>query len=262
MKHALIGLTLSLALASAASPALAVDAAKLAAAQQQLARAAYAHGPEDLIKIRSTFESMSKQEPKSAALHYWVAVADWRLAPRLDDPKQGERFCKDGLDHADRAMKLDPRFADMLAIKAGLLGLSLRYDPGAMMTVGLEIQSHMKRALELAPDNPRVRLLEAMNTLHKPDFVGGGADKALPQFLKAETLFAAEKPASLTAPSWGHAESLIWAGKSAFALADYPAARGYYDRALAIDPGNGWVLHALIPELEKATQEAASKDAR
>ena len=42
----------------------------------------------------------------------------------------------------------------------------------------LEAIDSFRRAIELEPTNPRIAFLDAMNTLHKPAFVGGGAAKA------------------------------------------------------------------------------------
>ena len=75
-----------------------------------------------------------------------------------------------------------------------------------------------------------------MSTLHKPEFVGGGADKALAKFKRALELFEAEGVVDSTAPDWGQEDALIWAGRSAIKLQDYKSARGFYNRALAMNP--------------------------
>jgi tetratricopeptide (TPR) repeat protein len=181
-----------------------------------------------------------------------VAVADWRLVPRLPDAKQAERYCKDGLEHAGRALERDPEWAEALAIKAALQGLSLRFEPGSMMTVGAELEGNLQRALRLAPRNPRIRLIEGINTLHKPAFVGGGPEKAMPKLEQARELFASESRADSTAPGWGAEDACIWAGRCAAMLGDHDAARDYYRQALALNPANGWVRGTLLPDLEKS----------
>ena len=248
-------------LAATASPSTtrAADAARVTAAKQNLERGMYAKTPDLLLQTRAEFEAMSTAEPKSALLHYWVAVADWRLAPRLLEKKpQADRFVKDGLKHADRALELDPKLAEAVAVRASLMGISIQIDPSTMMTVGMELESTMQRAITMAPDNPRVVLLEAIGTLHKPEFVGGGAEPALARFKKSQELFAAEIDAKTTAkkkttalqPDWGQFEAYAWAGRSAVKLGDKEAARGYYATALEIQPENGWVKHVLLPELD------------
>ena len=47
------------------------------------------------------------------------------------------------------------------------------------MQLGIQMGADMDHAHDLAPKNPRVALLDGINTLYKPGFVGGGAGKAL-----------------------------------------------------------------------------------
>ena len=235
------------------APALATSPAKITAAKRALARANTQKGPEALIAARAKLESLAAAEPKSLSLHYWVAYADWRLVPRLsEDAKLGERYCKDGLAEVEKALKLEPSFADALALKAGLQGMSLQFDPSQTMSLGPEMMQHLARAVELAPKNPRVRFLDALNTLHAPAFVGGGPAPALAKFKEAIALFEASSTADSTAIDWGHEDAYLWAGRSAMKLDDYETARGFYQKTLELNPENVWVRHALMPEVEKA----------
>jgi tetratricopeptide (TPR) repeat protein len=236
-------------------PALADDAAD---AVQALERAAYGTSIEAMIQARAELERLCKANPRSARLHYWMAYADWRVAPRLLEKKksQAARFVKDGLEHARKAASLDPGLAEAVALESSLLGLSLQLDPSTMMSVGPEIEAHMQRALTMAPENPRVVLLDAIGTLHKPEFGGGGAARALPKFEKAQALFDARTEDDPLAPAWGRFEAYAWAGRSAAKLGDREAARGFYARALEIQPDNGWVKHVLLPELDAPPADA------
>jgi tetratricopeptide (TPR) repeat protein len=253
--------TLSVAGAAAAAPAKTIapaDPARLVATQRALDRAKFDETPAALLQARGAFESMSSAQPKSSALHYWVAVADWRLAPRMKEPPQAERYVKDGITHATRALELDPSNAEALAIKVALQGMSIRFEPSLAMSLGPELESSMGRALGMAPKNPRVHFIDALNTLHKPEFVGGGADKALPKFEETIALFDAESVADSTAPHWGREDALLWAGQSAMKLGRHDQAIAFYQKTLEVNPKNGWVRNTLIPEAEKA---AAAGDA-
>ena len=253
---------LSLALVPVLIPvaARAADPARLADAQRRVERGVYARTVDGMVQARAELERLATAEPKSAALHYWVAYADWRIAARLTDKKpQATRYVKDGLEHARKAFALNPHDAESLALESSLLGISLQIEPANMMTIGPQIETEMRRALEMAPENPRVLLLDAIGTLHKPAFVGGGADKALPKFQKAQERFAAEDTADSTAAHWGRFESYAWAGRSALKLGDRDAARGYYQRALDLQPDNGWVKGVLLPELDAAPDTSGTK---
>ena len=253
-----IGLATTLMLLS--DPSSAADPARIAAAKRALAQAVNGKDNAPLVKARAAFESMSAAEPKSALLHYWIAVADWRLVPRLGDSKQqAERYCKDGIAQADQALKLDPGFAEALAIKVGLQGMWTQFDPQNMMTIGMEMEQTMGRALTIAPNGPRVAFIDALNTLYKPTFVGGGADKALPKFKHTIELFAADSTRDSTAADWGRDDAFLWTGRTAMRLDDYEAARGYYQQALEVNPDNRWVRFVLLPEVDKAVAAKAGE---
>jgi tetratricopeptide (TPR) repeat protein len=260
-----IPLALLVSATFAAHVPAATDPAAIVAAKKALNTAVTTGKAPDVLSARATFASLSAVDPKSGLLHTWVATADWRVVPRLmsTDKPQAEKYCKDGLAHADQALKLDSKNAEALAIKASLNGLSLTFNPGAMMTIGPEIDQELSRAQSLAPKNPRVQLLKAISTLNKPAFVGGGASPALKEFEKAQELFAAETVTDPTAPDWGRDDAFVWAGRAEMKL-DQPAkAREQYQKALEVTPDHAWVKYSLLPEAEKALASAtqdADKD--
>jgi len=196
---------------------------------------------------------MSAADPQSVELHYWVALASYRLVPRVmsKDKKMAQRYCEDGIAHLDQALEISPKSAECLSLKAGLMGLSIGLSPMKAMSIGSEIAGVEGQALGLAPENPRVVLMQGINTFNKPGFVGGGAKKALPQLERAITLFAAATPGDSTSIDWGHDDAHVWAGRAAVKLKDWSAARAHYEKALEINPGNTWVRYRLLPELDK-----------
>jgi hypothetical protein len=58
------------------------------------------------------------------------------------------------------------------------------------------------KALSINPNNPRVFYLRANSTFYTPEAFGGGADKALPLYEKAEKLFANDSQ-DIMKPHWG-----------------------------------------------------------
>ena len=247
--------------ALAVRPARAADAAQVAAAKQALQSGVDHGAPAEMLSARAQFDALSAAEPKSPALHYWVALASWRAVPLLmrDDKtkERAKKLCKDGIERCDRVLALAPKHADAIALKAGLQGLWLSFDPGAMMTLGMQMGVALERAVDLEPANPRVAFLDGVNTFHKPAFVGGGADKARKRFDEAIALFARSGPAA--APSgdpavldWGRDDAFTWAGRAAMKEKDWPAAEVYFTKALAANPNNGWVRGTLLPNVAKA----------
>jgi tetratricopeptide (TPR) repeat protein len=247
-------LCIAVLLAAAAVPAHAADPAAVVAAKRELQAAVNAGSAQALLAGRDRFVALSAAEPASADLHVWVAVATWRAVPLVmrDDQEQAKKLCDDGIRRADQALKLEAKSAEALAVKVGLQGLSIGFNPVSGMTLGAEMEETMEQALALAPRNPRVQLFDAINTMHKPKFVGGGPDKALEKFQKAQQLYAAEVVADSTAFDWGRDDAWLWAGRAAMQKKDYARARDLYTKALEVNPSNGWVRHVLLPAADKA----------
>jgi tetratricopeptide (TPR) repeat protein len=247
------------------SPCAASDAG-IAAAKRTLQQAVSSGKPDALLGARAQFQALSAAEPASAALQYWVAVASWRAVPVVAsvDRKKAELMAKDGLAHCDEALRLDPGFAEALALKGGLQGMSIMFDPSSMMTLGPQSGANIARALAMAPGNPRVRLLQGIGILNTPAQFGGGADKALELFKQAQALYAAdttvkaadstahaaETTANAAAPDWGRDDAALWAGQSAMRLGDFSTARDFYLAALRTNPQQGWVKFRLLPAAE------------
>jgi tetratricopeptide (TPR) repeat protein len=166
------------------------------------------------------------------------------------DTKQAARWCEDGVVHLEQAIKLDPKLADAYALQAGLMGMQISLDPGRAIALGSQIQEAFKRSEAIAPDNPRLALLRGISAYHMPRFFGGGPEKALEWFARAQKHYATETP-SVEAIDWGHDESYAWAGRAEAQLGKKDEARALYQKALAINPENTWVAKSLLPQLDK-----------
>ena len=235
-----------------AGKAQAADPRALVAAKHMLQEGVNHGDPALMLKARGQFLGLLAAEPDSPALYYLVAVADWRVVPMLSgkDREGAKRYCDDGLGRCDAALKADPKFAEALAVKAGLQGMAIQFNGAAAITLAPEMAGNMARAAEMAPADPRIRLLDGINTFHTPGFFGGGADKALEKLRQAQQLYATESVADSTATDWGRDDAFLWAGRCAMQLKDYAAARDFFRKALEANPANGWVRTGLLPAAE------------
>lgn len=259
MKRPSLRFLLALALAPAVVAA-GPNPATVSAAKAQLQQGVNANKVEVILAARGAFEQLAAAEPRVALLPYWVAVADWRVTAMLQrgNPKLAKATCDHGLAAVERALALEPKLAEGLALKAGLLGLSLGFrDAGDLMSVGMAMEGLYQRAAALDSLSPTVRFLEGLNTLYKPPFVGGGAERALPKLRRAIDAYARQRPAGPLTPDWGHDDACLWAGRAALQAGDPATARALYDQALAANPDNGWVKSSLIPEADSVLAKAS-----
>ena len=233
----------------------ATDLAAFQAARDSLRRGVNAGRAATVLDARAAFETLAAAEPDSLDLGLWIATCDWRATPLAQRGGAADQvaatICEHGLAAVEGVLKRSPRDAEALALKAGLLGMSLGFrDASASMTIGPQLVTLFAQARGIAPGAPRVAFLDALNTLHMPGFFGGGAKKALPAFEHAIGLFEHDTPGSPIALDWGRDDAALWAGRTAAQLGDKNRARAFYQQALAVNPDNGWVRTGLLPALD------------
>ncbi len=229
------------------------DRAAVAATVHDLEHALWHGDVRAMQAARATLVAQSAAAPDDALLHYWVALADWRIVPLLlrTDRARAEALASDGLGQCDQALARRGTFADALAVQASLEGMTIMLHPAEAMTLGGQAEAHLQRALALEPGNLRVWLLDGIFVLNKPAAFGGGAAASEAPLQRACALAdsaVAAKPDAGGAPAWGADEAWAWAGRAALERGDRALAKHRFERALAINPDNGWVRNRLLPQ--------------
>lgn len=224
----------------------------LADARRALDAAVTAGDVSAVMAARAAFGAIAATDPKSVDARYWIAVASWRATPLLEraDSTRARKVCRDGLAACEAGLALAPDDADLIAIRAGLQGLWLGFEPSQTMSLGMAMEEAMARASARAPRNPRVQFLRALHTMHKPAFLGGGPERAREEFAKAIALH--DSAGTDDERAWGYADAHLWAGRVALKLGDPAAALAHYAHALEIAPGHVWIEKSLRPEALRA----------
>ncbi|MFN8588820.1 MAG: hypothetical protein U0704_13585 [Candidatus Eisenbacteria bacterium] len=252
--------TCSLAALAAASVVHAADPSAIATARRDLAAAVSQGDAPGMMRARAEFAALAA-DGDSPELQWWIAYCGWRAVPLLTEPDRegARRLCKESIAACDRAVAANPRHADAIALKAALQALSLSFNPQAAMSLGPEMGEAYARAEAIEPANPRVQLFKGIHTLHMPEYVGGGPARARAVFARAvELADAAHEGAGLRALPALRADAHLWAGVCASRAGDWKSAAARYREALAVDPGNAWVTHRLLPEAQKHLAAADS----
>jgi tetratricopeptide (TPR) repeat protein len=203
-------------------------------------------------KARAHFERLLAGKRHEALVRYYIGYCDYRLTIFYQQAKNQEmmqQHLEAAITHLEAAVKLNNKFAEAYALLSSCYGQKIGMAPMLGMTLGPKSGMTMQSALQLAPSNPRVILLDAIGTYYKPAMFGGDKDKALAGFKHAADLFDKEKSTDLLQPDWGHAEAYAWIGVAYLDKKDAAAARAALERALAIAPEYGWVKHQLYPRV-------------
>jgi len=186
-------------------------------------------------------------------LHYDLAYALHRRGSALlveERTREARALLQESATVATRAKDLGAG-AHALAL-AGTVTGQLAGVSGTLAAIPLGPRAFrlLDQALDAAPDDPRVALLNGITRLNAPRAFGGGAAKGEPEFRRALRLFESESRAP-PRPEWGYADAHIWLGIALGQLGRPNEARAEYQRALERAPGHRWIIDELLPALDR-----------
>lgn len=186
--------------------------------------------------------------PGDALVNHYLGHALYRAAgPMMEtDADAALSMLAEAQSFLEHSIGIEP-IPESHALLSSALGMRIVSDADAM-TLGMRSDNEMGQARRLGPRNPRVRLLEGIAAVHKPEMWGGGHQAALTHFQAAIELFAEDEPET-PLPAWGHAEAYAWLGQTHAAMGRVDEAREAYERALEVAPGYAWVRDVLLPSI-------------
>lgn len=189
--------------------------------------------------------------PDNVVLQYDLGYALFRRGSALAREGRPEE-ARRRFEESDRAL------ARAVALGAGGGGLALRGTvnsrlasvSGMVASMRLEPLAYrqLDEALALAPDDPRVALLNGIARLDAPRPYGGGLTEGEEELRRAIVLFGGDS-ARPPAPSWGRADAHIWLGIALARQGQRDEARASFLRALEFAPGHTWVTSTLLPQV-------------
>lgn len=228
---------LALVLVLCSSATLAQPQAEL---QDTVARLQYAFYTADARELQNVLNLLEQYDmPASAeALHaYYVAYGYWKLAQlHAEQPPQrsaASRAAKSCGMHARAAVEADSRLAEAWALEAicdELPHATMRL--ASLQKAACARHRSLRAALSIAPENPRVQLIEKMCSAQASD----PATLAPQRWQAVVDAFANEAPSASGRPDWGHAEALTLLGEIHLQNGNTVAARDAIERALVLAP--------------------------
>jgi len=220
--------------------------------RQMLDRGVTAGDVDAMQNARAQFKRVATASEDAAWAHYYVGLANYRLATQLleRDEDRAEALLDDGIDHLNTAIEAQPKSAEAHALLSTMYGLKARGGMASGMRYGPRADDAIAKAQQLAPDNPRVLLLNAVSLLNKPSRWGGDREGAIEALNRAIQQFEAAAPSNHSLrPQWGHADAYVWLGIAHMKGDDLAQARRAFEQALAVRPGYTWVESVLLPQL-------------
>jgi tetratricopeptide (TPR) repeat protein len=148
-------------------------------------------------------------------------------------PRQSVERCVASLD---QALEAQSNFPDALALQSACLGLQADLSSWRAPLAAPKSASQLHKALQLAPKNPRVLLLDAIDEYAHPKTPGGDVQHPCAKFEAVAAVFEAERADVDQVPGWGDAEAYMWLGRCYLNNDNPNAARDALERALLIAP--------------------------
>ncbi|MCB0705014.1 MAG: hypothetical protein KDC34_06880 [Saprospiraceae bacterium] len=173
---------------------------------QALTEMKSAKDAESLQKLANDFGRIAQAETTEWLPAYYQSLSYMQLSllAMSENPSKLGALLEEAQKALDQAMDISPNNSELLTLQGYIYIGHIWMDP---MTNGAKyspiVGSTLATAMELDPNNPRPYYLQAMNIYFTPEFYGGGANKALPIFEKAESLFESFELASPFHPQWG-----------------------------------------------------------
>lgn len=197
-----------------------------------------------LAAAQETFESARQQGAPDAILGYWLGTTlFFRTSYAMFGPthrQNGDSAAEHragALEALGMCLEGDEWNGECYAMTGTLYGQQIQQNPLRAFTLGPRVQKMRDKALAADSLNPRVWYLLGINYYHAPVFFGGGAESALPRFLRADSLFAVEsEPENVLAPRWGEAVNASFVARAYDRLGNDSAAVAWYRRALVMNP--------------------------
>jgi hypothetical protein len=230
------GLLLAVLVAGTASGESVAELDDVAARMQYAFYTGDSQGIETILKNLEQFQVEDSLAPTKA---YQLAYGNWKLSqlylqplanqsPRPNGKSLASKAAQTCVRDARHAVELDASNAEAMAIEAVCDGHSATARAGS---TGCANSKPLRTANGLAPNNPRIKFVQALCTESKE------ADPtAVERWRGVVASFEGAPPSRPGKPDWGQVEALTMLGETYLQRGDPVAARDALERALVMAP--------------------------
>ena len=198
-------------------------------------RIQYGYYTEDARSLETLATQLSTGDTDDSFRSYYAALADYRVTLLTKDLSRALTHAERCVAAANRAVEAKKQFAEAIALESACLARMARLSPLRSPFAASRSKSTIGKALQLAPRNPRVLLLDAVNA-YEGAANGVEKDHATGKLKRAVAALEAERQDVVHVPGWGLAEAYIYLGRACLDRGDTVAARDVLEHALLAAP--------------------------
>ena len=205
------------------------------------AQIVYAFHVEDTNLLANLVQTLATQASSGGAdpaLRYHLAHAQYRAGLLAGErrPKDAAAAFDDCIDQLKRVLDQNPLSAEAVALQAACYAGLAIYKSLEAVLLRSRATERIGAALRIAPRNPRVLYLAAMDGFARSKPRSAENDRAFAELELAAQLFDQSSSTGIDAPSWGHAEAYLELGIQLQSRGDLLGARNSIEKALIVAP--------------------------
>jgi hypothetical protein len=203
-------------------------------------RIQYGYYTEDVPALHRLEETVRADESHEPLHGYYTALLSFRLAQLAALAPGGRAAAAPAaqrcLSDVDALLAAQADFAEGLALRAACRA-SVAQAEGMQGAFGLQ-RAHrdLERALQRAPHNPRVLLVDGLNDYELTPAQGGNKERALTKLRRAVAAFEVERTGIEPLPGWGAAEAYLALARALIDHGEAVAARDALEHSLLLAP--------------------------
>jgi tetratricopeptide (TPR) repeat protein len=189
-----------------------------------------------LGKIVGELKPSAEKDPKDAAAHYRLALAESysaEVAIETHDKASAKTAAQAGIDSAEVAVNLKPDSSEYQRILGTLCGQMISGNGLAGLKYGKCALTAVNKAIELDPKSSTNYLSHGVGNYYLPAALGGGYELAIKDFQKAIELNAK------------NADAYLWLGIALRKVNQPEEARKALAKSLELNPNRVWAKQQL-----------------
>ncbi|MCW3461908.1 hypothetical protein [Chitinophaga nivalis] len=174
------------------------------------------YAPDVLQQKSNVFERIAAAEKNQWLPYYYAGYCEVMQALMTKDKEKIDGLADKAEANMDMAEALSPKNSEISCIRSLIATARLIVDPMTRgMKYGPESAAQLEQGKAYNPENPRVYMLQGQSLLLTPEQWGGDKVKGKATLELALQKFAAFKPESPIAPTWGiqHTRELLTKAK-------------------------------------------------